>query len=276
LAGTVLAVWCATLSDPVGPWPLIGVLIGTALSLGGVYVALSGRQGIVLTRMVLLVLVPLMVLGGLLSVLAVTFVSAEVGATGNKLTPALVAGIAVALGWIAAPLTQELRRSDEREERRRDMIEACAEEVWLIGKFAANLDIEEVIAGMQRAFALDNQYKVFVLYRREFSTLKRLVEQIEILTQQQIGPIMNYHQLLSRLDQIEEKMGGDAFSDLPRTRRENAVVLYYRLLATVPAESVTVLNALDRPQNARELQSIIDEKIKEFTPQTSSEGGVND
>ena len=251
---------------------LLGTLFSVALASGGAYVASAGKQGIVLARMVLLVLVPLVVIGILLVVSALHFVPVDDTASGSKLTPALLAGIAVSLGWIAGPLTQELRRSDEQEERRRDMIEACANEVWLIAKFAANLNIEVVIQQMQRSFARDNSYRVFVLYQREFGTLRRLVEQIEILRKDQIDPVMSFFQLMSRLDQIEGKLNSEQFCTLPRPRRENAVVMYYRILETVPADSLRVLEALDRPEYAAKLKTHIDQKKTEFTPSAETRG----
>lgn len=255
---------------------LVGLLISAALFGGGVYVLSSGKQGLLLTRMVLLVLLPLACIGILLVIAALHFVPLNAAGTASRISPALLAGIAVSLGWIAGPLTQELRRSDEREERRRDMIEASANEIWLIAKFAANLNVETVLEEFRRSFARDNSYKVFVLFRREFSTLKRLVEQIEILRKDQIDPVMSFFQLIARLDQIEERMNSDEFHKLPRPRREAAVRLYYRIFATIPAESLIILKALDRPEYASKLEKLIAEKKTKFATQLTKAGNAND
>lgn len=254
---------------------LLGKTLGIVLLGGGAYARLSGKQGRVLMRMVLLVLLPISAIGVLLVFLAFHFMPDTLGNQPDKLAPALMAGIAVSLGWIASPLTQELRRSDEREERRQDMIEASAIEIWQIADFAAKLNVADAVASVKHAFARQTKYEVFVLHRREFGTLKRLVEQIEILERHQIEAVTSFYALLTRLDYMEERMESEQFRRLPRPRRENAVEIYYRILATIPAEALDVLKTLERAEYAADLERVVTRKQKEFAPSSTMEGDAN-
>ena len=259
LVGMGLLIGAPTLSDKQ---MLAGMLVFGALAGGGAFAAAAGSRVLALARMVLLVLIPLVGIGILLIITVVSFVPVAEGTT--NFIPALIAGIAVSLGWIAGPIAQELRRSDEREERRRDMVEASAQEIWLIAKFAANLDTDAAIQAIKKALARDNRYEVMVLYRREYRVLSRLVDQIEILRKEQIDPVMSLFQLLTRLDQIEDQMGSEAFKKLPRPRREAAVERYYRMMATLPKDSVETLRALDREDYAKQLEAYAERMQRDF------------
>ncbi|MBE9637829.1 hypothetical protein [Salipiger mangrovisoli] len=262
LLGVAGLAFCAT-----APWPeamrVIGLLLSAAVTGCGAYLALAGARGLVFAKMVLLVLLPLAGIALLLIVAVVQFLP-QAGAGAEKITPAIIAGIAVSLGWIAGPLAQELRRNDEREERRRDMIEASANEIWLIAKFASNLDCKAAIQEISEAFEKDESYEVFVFFRRDYGTLKRLIEQIEILQKQQIGPMLGLYQRLNQLDQMEENMASDRFRLLSRVRREKAVKVYYRVLDGIPEEAVVALHALDRGEYASKVAALREERLARF------------
>ena len=75
---------------------------------------------------------------------------------------------------------------------------------------------------------------IFVMYAPQFSVLKRLIEQVEILHKDQIERVMALYQLLDRIEEIEERVDMEQFKSLPWQRRQKVVLRYIELQKKVP------------------------------------------
>lgn len=158
---------------------------------------------------------------------------------------ALIAAIVVAAGWVVAFVTGEMRQVNQEQERRRDMIRAALEEIDLILEWAKPVEWDKAQTQMRQNFFNDRRYAVFVAYGHQFGTLKRLTDQIEILSQHQIQDVMGFFQLLDRLERMEARMSEATFQNLPWQRRETAVLRYLELQSQVYDTGLKAYNSLN-------------------------------
>lgn len=235
---TLVAMMVYNLTAELVPAVPFAVLAGA-----GFYYLLSGMSVLAVFVRAILALVPI---GGAAALILLQFVNSDWLDDGE--TRALIAATVVAAGWIVAFVTGEWRQANAEQERRRDMIRAAITEIELIASFGQRADWDDLITRTEKNFHLDRRYSVFIFYGHQFSTLKRLVEQVEILAKHQIRPTMDFFQLLDRLERMESKMSSDAFRDLPWERRQEAVIRYLRMQSEVPNVALQATKALkDRP-----------------------------
>lgn len=232
------------------------IVLGGAVALWGLSLAVAEQSptfGLMLRMMWVL-----LVLGTLGIALAASVAGMWPDGADIQLLAASIAAIAVGLGWLASPMMQELRRSEERDERRRDLLSACVREIASNARFAAHLDCKAAFEEVRAQFDKDEDYKVFVLFQRDFTTLRRLVAEIDLLRTSEIQPVLDAYQLMIRLEQIEVAMLGEAFANLPIERRQKAVEIYYNLLGVLPEESITVLEDLNEAGFAASVRETLD------------------
>lgn len=250
MAGLVLLCWCLVLAlwDVVVPW----------------------LPRVPLVRIVLFVLLPLAALAALLIwALFSAFNAAgllESGGMSEKLLPALIGAIIVAFGWVAGPIAQEQRRYDERAERRRDLIKAASTEIWALAKLSAALDVGAAKRELSAAFHRDRRHVIFAFNGRDFSILRRLVDQVELLRKDEIPYVIDVYMTLLKLDEMEEKFDSDTFRALPWDRRLKAADRYYDLIEALVPRVHLALIALGQMRSAAQLLEYAEAEGNAFKP----------
>ncbi len=237
-----LAILCAGgagvagLPDPV-TWASWAILI--LLGLAWLYYGLAGVSVLAVFLRAILALLPIgLVAAGLI------FLVTQIDGLGDTETRAIIAAIVVAAGWVVGFVTTEWRTATQEQERRRDMVKAALTEVELIVSHGERADWDAVIRETKEAFYKDKRYQAFVYYGHQFGTLRRLVEQIEILHETQIRAVMDFFQLLDRLDRMEERMATQEFAKLTSERREAGLIRYLKMQRAVPKVGRKAADAL--------------------------------
>ena len=240
LASGALAVWAGLQAHTLGQWGFGGLAaVSAGLAIFLLYYLLFGfKLASVLVRTGM-ALVPV---GGLS--FALIYGVLQIPGLDPDVTRALIAAVIVAAGWVVGYLTSEWRRVGNEQERRRDLIRAAISELELIIKHMKTADWDQAITDAEVNFAKSARYDVFVFYGHEYSTLKRLVDQVEVLSWAQIEPVMDLYQVLDRLDRMEAKMELESFRALPKQRREAALVRYLKLNALVLDLAQAAVDAL--------------------------------
>lgn len=160
-----------------------------------------------------------------------------------RIVQALIAAVVVASGWVIAYLTAEWSRVGAEQERRRDIIRAAISELELIQKHSEIADWDKAIADATDQLR-DPDHRVFIYYGHQYATLRRLVDQIEVLEWEQITAVMEAFQALDRLDRMQERMDSDAFVALPVARRKEGLLRFLRLHAQISGLSQNAITAL--------------------------------
>lgn len=234
-----LAAWLALQQSDISVWYNVFAGGCVAIALIGVYYLLVGvSMAAVLVRAVF-ALVPVgLFAGGLI------YTVLQIDALEPRVAQALIAAVVVASGWVVAYMTGEWRRVGTEQERRRDLVQASITELELISEHGRIPDWDAVIEETRAAFRKNARHDVFVFYGHQFITLKRLVDQIEVLKWRQIAPVMHAYQSLDRLERMEERMHSEAFAALPKYRREEGIVRYLKISAAVPDRADNAIKAL--------------------------------
>lgn len=237
-----IAVWSALSLGAHGAALPAMVLAGIGAVFAAYYLLFGLTRAAVLVR-TLIVLVPV-------GIGAAGLVLAVLGWQGldPDVTRALIAAVVVAAGWVVTYMTGEWRRVSLDQERRRDLIRAAITELELIRDHGRRVNWEAAIAEVETAFARQARYDLHIFHGQQYRTLRRLVDQIEVLTWRQIRPVMDAFQALDRLSQMETQMQGDAFRSLPKPRRRDGAVRYLTLLQELPQlADVAVMALRDGP-----------------------------
>jgi len=217
-------------------WAFAGLGILAAI---GAYYALAGMAVLTIFLRAGLALVPI---GGIAAAI-MYWVSGSDLIKPDEVR-ALIAATAVAAGWGVTFVTGEWRRVAQEQERRSDMIRAVISEVELILKHSQKPDWEQTIENLKTEYEKDRRYRAFIFYGHNYVTLRRLVEQIEVLDWPQIGAVINFFQLLDRLDRIQDRINSEEFHALPWERRQAGMVRYLTLQSQVAQEAERALAAL--------------------------------
>lgn len=227
-------------------WPIAAAALCWLLAGVWAYYLLDGLEPLLTLIRAVLVLLPI---GGLATLLIGALVASEVFPSSEHRTlQALIAGIVVAAGWVTTFVTGEWRRMTMERERRGDMIVATRDEIALIKKFNERADWPGIRQEISDQYRKDSRYQAFIAYGPEYSTLKRLVEQVEILRQDQIEAVKSLYQLLDRIDQTHAAIHSDDFKTLPADRREKTVMRYLSLYESVSVTAEKALSVLsDEP-----------------------------
>ena len=162
----------------------------------------------------------------------------------ERVTQALIAAIVVAAGWVVGFVTSEWRSVSLEQERRRDLIKAAVAEIELIVSYSNEVDWGKAASKTKDEFFKDSRYKIFILYGHEFSTLRRPVDNIEVLRKAQITPVIDAFQLLDRIERMETRLSDPAFAALPANRREAAVLRYIDMQEKVGRTCQKAVDAL--------------------------------
>ena len=209
-----------------GGWPIWLVSLFWAFALACIYYALAGMAVVAIFLRAILAMLPI---GAAAGAIIYFVISRDVLETEE--TRAVIAAIVVAAGWIVAFVTGEMRKTNLEQERRRDTIRAALVEIQQILAATAPTRWDDIAKETKAEFEKDPDYVIFVMYAPQFSVLKRLIEQVEILHKDQIERVMAIYQLL---DRIEERVDMEQFKSLPWQRRQKVVLRYIELQKKVP------------------------------------------
>lgn len=212
-----------------GGWPIWLVSLFGAFALACIYYALAGMAVVAIFLRAILAMLPI---GAAAGAIIYFVISRDILETEE--TRAVIAAIVVAAGWIVAFVTGEMRQTNLQQERRRDTIRAALVEIQQILAATAPTRWDDIAKETKAEFEKDSDYVIFVMYAPQFSVLKRLIEQVEILHKDQIERVMALYQLLDRIEEIEERFDMEQFKSLPWQRRQKVVLRYIELQKKVP------------------------------------------
>lgn len=216
----------------LGAVVLVAGLLGLALWRGGAQVPEEGVAAslalltlgclvradsavLALVWRTLLVLAPFVVV----TASVILFVIAPSAALG-ELRAAAIAGLVVATGWIVAYLSQELRRLEERQERSRDLIRALRVEIRFELERSETVDWAETARKAKESFAADPQFRPLIPLRTRDHSIRRIADNIELLSDRQIPPVMSYYRMIDEIQQFIAATQSDAYEALDAGRRE--------------------------------------------------------
>jgi hypothetical protein len=203
------------------------------------YVLVAGLPvGFVIWR-AMLALIPVGALAGVLIVLV-----KRAGATEGDLGKALVAAIVVGAGWVAGFVTQELRRTDERDELREDLVTALEVEIAFMVKRGRKVDWTVEIARARENFRTDPAYQPYVHLRLQAVALTRILERIELLSRAQIESVTAYSHLIDEVRQLTDRIETRPYARLDAARREKVFVFWLDLQSRIAAAGEGALNDL--------------------------------
>jgi hypothetical protein len=168
----------------------------------------------------------------------------QIEGTDQDVIRAIIAAVVVAAGWVVGFVSTEWRRVGQDQEKRRDMVKAALTEIELIVHHVQKQDWDALIEETRAAFFNDSRYHVFIYYGHQFGTTRRLIEQIEILDAGQIRSVMDFFQLLDRLERMEARIASDEFIKLPVARREAGIVRYLKMQRAIPKVGERAADAL--------------------------------
>lgn len=155
----------------------------------------------------LLLGVPLLVLAWLLGVDA-------------SLTPALIAGLVIATGWLTTAIFGELERKRAKEEKLRDFHKA------LYGEIGSAVDAL-YIDGQAEAFAAeivermyqDHAFVPFIPLESHDRVYGAILSEIEVLPRQTIDSIIAFYAMLATMNAQAQDMRGEGYKSLSQSRR---------------------------------------------------------
>ncbi|MEL6914235.1 MAG: hypothetical protein AAFP13_07015 [Pseudomonadota bacterium] len=217
----------------------LGLGVSLLAAMGCVYYWLTGGGTVFVLSRAFVALVPVAVIAVFLTLA----VAQGEDPTENRI---LIAAIVVAGGWIVGFVTQELRRLDERLEKRRDLTKALRAEVQAIVELNRKFDWEEAIAEARKDFAGDEDFVPFLLYFHETDVLRRVVAEIDILRNEQIEEVYAFFHLMHKIRQIAERLEGKNYRELPARRRQTVYIRLLRLHGEIVDTGVRALSALDK------------------------------
>ena len=142
----------------------------------------------------------------------------------SRFVQALIAGLVVALGWIANGWQNRREAARLRAEKLRDYHRAVYAE---IASYLENLDSADALAAYRdrvvATMEADPAYVPLIPRERNDTIFKALVEEISILPRVTIDPIVVYYNQLFAIEMLIEDMRGARFGILEQDRR---IVMY--------------------------------------------------
>lgn len=173
----------------------------------------------------------------------------------NEETFRIVAGaVVIASGWVVGFVTSELRRVDEREERRRDLTIALIAEIRVLVKLHSKPDWADMVAEAQAEFDAEiaaqdagedhPPHLPFVSFIYKTTVLRRVIDEIEALDEDQIDDVYMFFDLIERIQQVAERLDTEGYKTLSPERRKTVYVGLLKMHGTVVQAGERTLNAL--------------------------------
>jgi len=158
----------------------------------------------------------------------------------------MIAAVVVAGGWVVGFITQELRRVDEREEKRRDLIKALKAEIRPIITLNKKIDWKDAEEKAKRDFASDPNFVPFLVFLHDTDVLRRVVSEINLLDRDQIDDIYAFFHLMDKIRQVAVRLESDAYSEMIAERRKDVYLRLLRMHGLVAETGEAALEALDK------------------------------
>ena len=138
----------------------------------------------------------------------------------SRFLQALIAGLVVAIGWLANGWWNRRERRAMRAEKLRDHHRALFAE---IASYLENLSsVEELTMyrdRMEEIFRTDPDYVPLIPREKNDTIFRALVEEINILPRVTIDPIVHYYAQVFAIETMIEDMRGERFKTLGAERR---------------------------------------------------------
>lgn len=157
----------------------------------------------------------------------------------------MIAAVVVAGGWVVGLITQELRRVDEREEKRRDLIKALKAEINLIADINRKVDWKDAEEKARRDFASDANFVPFLVFLHDTDILRRVVDEIDLLDGDQIQDVYDFFHLMDKIRQVAVRLESDAYRDMNVERRLDVFLRLLRLHDVIVETGEKALEALN-------------------------------
>lgn len=162
----------------------------------------------------------------------------------DRILAGLIAAIVVAAGWIVGFVTQELRRNDERDELRGDLVEALEVEIAFMIARGDKVDWSHEVQRAKAAFFKDSRYVPYVHLRLPAEALGKIQENIELLHKDQIEAVSAYAHLVNETRQLTTRISDPSYASLDPKRREQVFVFWLGLQERLSAAGSDALDAL--------------------------------
>ncbi len=238
MAGACAALFAA-LPETLASLRWAGVGLSLLAVLGCFYFWLVGGGAVFVVSRAFVALLPV----SLVAIFIIMVISLEGEAADNRI---MIAAVVVAGGWIVAFITQELRRFDEREERRRDLIKALTAEIRLIVDLHELLNWDDVMSDAETAFRKDKDYVPFSVFLHETDLLRRVLNEVELLHSAQIREVYAFSQLMDKIRQIAQRLEGDAYKALSQQRKLDVYLRLLKMHGTVAETGHAALEVLQQ------------------------------
>lgn len=180
---------------------------------------------------------------GLIAFFLTSIISRGEDPTENRI---MIAAVVVSGGWVVGLITQELRRFDERDEKRRDLIKALTAEIQAIIDLNRKFDWQDAVTKAKHDFAEDQDFLPFLVYLHETDVLRRVVNEIDLLHRDQIREVYAFFHLMDKIRQIAVRLDGETYRLLAAERRLDVYTRLLKMHGAVVETGETALEALKK------------------------------
>lgn len=139
-----------------------------------------------------------------------------------RVQQASVAGLVLATGWFMGFLLREASQLLDRRERLRDAHRALYAEIQHnLDNLGRAEDLEAYRDGMLARMEEGDGFVPFIPRERKDTVFRAIVQNIQVLPQASIDPIVGYYSQLAALETLIDDMRGETFKTMsPRRRAE--------------------------------------------------------
>ncbi|MEM9394180.1 MAG: hypothetical protein AAGA38_10000 [Pseudomonadota bacterium] len=216
-----------------------GAGLALLVVMGCLYYWLSGAGTVFVISRAFIALLPVVFVAFFLTL----FIAQGPDPTENRI---MIAAVVVAGGWVVGFITQELRRLDEREERRRDLTKALIAEVQAIVELNSAYDWENAIADAEINFTRDQDYVPFLVFLHETEVLRRVVNEVELLRRDQIRDVYAFFHLMDKIRQIAVRLDTATYGKLATVRRKDIFIRLLKMHGNIVETGEKALLSLQR------------------------------
>lgn len=140
-----------------------------------------------------------------------------------------------------------VKRQDDgrqRRERRDDIQRAIRTEIDVHVTMFQEYDWDDLKIRLRDAFAADGDYLPFAPIRQRDRLLSKLLGQIDILDENQIGPVMRYYTLAAQITSLTAELRSAEYKALAPERREKVFLSVLELEETLLTAGRNAIQAL--------------------------------
>ena len=241
LAGVVLVIQSFASADSL--LYSVGLILSGSIFGVAIYVWVAGPIVAFVLWRAFLALVPVAAVSALLVYILLSIEAIDLD---TRILAGLIAAIVVAAGWIVGFVTQELRRNDERDELRGDLIEALQVEIAFMIARGEKVDWDREVERATTSFFKDGRYVPYVHLRLPADALSKIQENIELLDKDQIEAVSAYAHLVNETRQLTTRIADPSYARLDTERRKQVFVFWLGLQKRIPDAGENALKVLSK------------------------------